>query len=126
MLYQPKVSPCTSTPRTAARVLIRRFAQRKTDGSKAIKLWLCCSIVLPPTSITGISVTAGTQYWIVLKTNAKESNTWAAFNVNDTDQIDPAPTAFYCSQDKGGSCGSNDKWIASQSIPGPAFAVSGK
>ncbi|HEV2964824.1 MAG TPA: hypothetical protein VG649_23555, partial [Candidatus Angelobacter sp.] len=68
----------------------------------------------------------GTQYWIVLKTNSKTSNTWAAFNVNDTDQVDPAPAAQYCSADKGGSCGSNDKWTAFQSQPGLAFAVLGK
>jgi len=85
-----------------------------------------CCVVETKSDSAGIPVTSGTQYWIVLKTNAKETTTWAAFNVNDTDQVDPAPTAFYCSQDVSGSCGNNDKWTASQSIPGPAFAVLGK
>jgi hypothetical protein len=84
-----------------------------------------CCVVEVKTDTAGIAVKAGTQYWIVLKTNSKESNTWAAFNVNDTDQTDPAPTAFYCSDDKGGSCGNNDKWTAGESQPGPAFAVLG-
>ena len=101
---------------------------------KALKTWNLsglpnfgsCCVVESKSDATGIAVTAGTQYWVVLKTNAKETTTWAAFNVNDTDQIDPAPTAFYCSQDAGGSCGTNDAWTASQSVPGPAFAVLGK
>jgi hypothetical protein len=101
---------------------------------KAIKTWAlsslptfgsCCTVEAR-TDAAGISVTAGTQYWIVLKTNKKETTTWAAFNVNDTDQIDSQVTAFYCSQDVSGSCSNNDKWTASQSTPGPAFAVLGK
>jgi hypothetical protein len=108
-----------------------------TDASgvpgKALKTWKLsglpnfgsCCVVETRSDSTGIPVTAGTQYWIVLKTNASESTTWAAFNVNDTDQVDPAPVAFYCSQDVGGSCGNNDAWTASNAIPGPAFAVLG-
>ena len=84
-----------------------------------------CCVVEARGDSAGIPVTAGTQYWIVLKTNSKESTTWAAFNVNDTDEVDAAPTAFYCSQDKGGSCSNNDKWTAGRSVPGPAFAVLG-
>jgi hypothetical protein len=100
---------------------------------KAIKSWAlsglpnfgsCCMIEVK-TDAAGIPVKANTQYWIVLKTNGKESTTWAAWNVNDTDQIDPAPAAFYCSQDKGGTCGTNDAWTATQALPGPAFAVRG-
>jgi hypothetical protein len=84
----------------------------------------CCTIEKVSLS-AGIPVKANTQYWIVLKTNAKESNTWAAWNVNDTDQVDPAPTAFWCSDDKGGQCSVNDKWVAGESQPGLAFAVLG-
>jgi len=100
----------------------------------AIKTWSlsglptfgsCCTVETKKDK-AGIPVKKGTQYWIVLKTNSKESTTWAAFNVNDVDQVDPAPTAFYCSQDVGGSCGTNDAWTATQAIPGPAFAVLGK
>jgi hypothetical protein len=84
----------------------------------------CCTVKTASIS-TGIPVKAKTQYWIVLKTNAKDSTTWAAWNVNDTDQVDPAPTAFWCSDDKGGECSTNDKWTAGESQPGPAFAVLG-
>ena len=85
----------------------------------------CCTVEAV-TDKAGIAVTGGTQYWVVLKTNSKESNTYAAWNVNDTDQVDPAPAAQYCSQDKGGSCSNNDVWTAFQSQPGLAFAVLGK
>jgi len=98
----------------------------KTWNLSSLPNFGSCCTVESKVDAAGIAVTAGTQYWVVLKTNSKESNTWAAFNVNDTDQIDPAPTAFYCSQDAGGSCGTNDAWTASQSTPGPAFAVLGK
>jgi len=84
----------------------------------------CCTVESKSDS-AGISIKAGTPYWIVLKTSSKESNTWAAWNVNDVDQVDTAPVAFYCSADKGGSCGTNDAWTATLSQPGPAFAVLG-
>jgi len=99
----------------------------------AIKTWnltglpnfgSCCTVEEKGDS-AGIAVTAGTQYWIVLKTNSKDSNTYAAFNLNDTDQVDPAPAAQYCSADKGGSCSKNDAWTAFSSQPGLAFAVLG-
>ncbi len=99
----------------------------------AIKTWALtnlptfgsCCVVETKTDTAGIPVTKGTQYWIVLKTNKKESTTWAAFNVNDTDQVDPAPTAFYCSGTSS-ECGNNNAWTAGESQPGPAFAVLGK
>ncbi len=108
-----------------------------TDASgvpgKALKTWALsslptfgsCCVVETKSDATGIPVTAGTQYWIVLKTNAKETTTWAAFNINDTDQTDPAPTAFYCSDNVGGSCGNDNAWTAGEAQPGPAFAVLG-
>ena len=52
----------------------------------------------------------------------EEYATWAVFNVNDTDQVDPQVTAVYCS----GLCSPNNKWVASHTTPGPAFAVLGK
>jgi len=97
---------------------------------KAIKTWAlsglptfgsCCTVEARTDSV-GIPVTAGTQYWIVLKASAKETTTWAVFNVNDTDQVDPQVTAVYCS----GLCSPNNKWVASHTTPGPAFAVLGK
>jgi hypothetical protein len=99
----------------------------------AIKTWTlsglpdfgsCC--VVEAKGGADVPVKAGTQYWIVLKVNSKESTTWAAWNYNDTDQVDMAPTAFWCSDDKGGSCGNNNAWTADQSLPGLAFAVLGR
>lgn len=84
-----------------------------------------CCVLETKSDSAGISVTAGTQYWIVLKTNAKETTTWAAWNVNDTDQVDNATAAFYCSGTSS-QCANNNAWTASQSRPGPAFAVLGK
>jgi hypothetical protein len=85
----------------------------------------CCTVATA-NDAAGIAVTSGTQYWVVVKTNGKSSNTFAAWNVNDTDQVDPEPSAFWCSDDKGGSCGSsNDTWIAGSEQPGLAFAVEG-
>jgi hypothetical protein len=98
----------------------------KTWSLSGLPIFGSCCIVETKKDAAGIPVKKGTQYWIVLKTNSKESTTWAAFNVNDVDQVDTAPAAFYCSADKGGSCGTNDAWTASQSKPGPAFAVLGK
>ncbi|MGA8490770.1 MAG: choice-of-anchor R domain-containing protein [Terriglobales bacterium] len=115
-------------------LVIGLYADANGVPGTAIKTWSvtglpnfgsCCAVVEAKDS-AGIPVTARTQYWIVLKTNKKSSSTFAAWNVNDTDQVDPTPTAFWCSDDKGGSCGSsNDVWAAGSSVPGPAFAVLG-
>jgi hypothetical protein len=85
----------------------------------------CCKVV-SATDNAGITVTAGTQYWVVMKTGKKTSNTYAAWNLNDTDQVDSVTFAQYCSDDKGGTCGTNDKWTAFTTTTGPAFAVLGK
>jgi hypothetical protein len=98
----------------------------KTWNLTGLPTFGSCCVVEVKGAKAGIPVKAGTQYWIVLSTNSSESNTWATFDVNDTDQVDAAPTAFYCSQDVGGTCGANDAWTASKSVPGPAFAVLGK
>jgi hypothetical protein len=78
----------------------------------------------------GIPVTAGTQYWIVLSTVGANSDTYAGWNVEDVDQVDTynVPVAYYCSDDRGGSCGNNDAWTldSSTSNQGPAFAVLGR
>jgi hypothetical protein len=101
---------------------------------KAIKTWslsglpafgTCCTVETRMDA-AGTPVNANTRYWLVLKTNTKDSNTFAAWNVNDVDQIDSELTATYCSDDKGGSCSANDQWTSVESLPGPAFAVMGK
>jgi hypothetical protein len=103
-----------------------------------LKTWHIRSLPAPGTCCTlevgkdraGIPVTGGTQYWIVLTTNGDDSNTFAGWNVEDINQVDTydVPIAYYCSDDRGGSCGNNDAWTLDQSTSnqGPAFAVLGR
>ncbi|HTZ96082.1 MAG TPA: choice-of-anchor R domain-containing protein [Terriglobales bacterium] len=77
-------------------------------------LGMCCAVELQ--IISGISVTAGTQYWIVVQPTTPASTTWAAWNDNDTNQT-TQNFAFQNSQDGSG-------WFSSQGIFG-AFAVAG-
>jgi hypothetical protein len=104
----------------------------------AVKTWLmrglptfgtCCAVDTKSDG-TGIPVTAGTQYWIVVGTTGDNSDTFADWNVEDIDQVDTysVPTAYYCSADIAGSCGNNDAWSLDTggSNQGPAFAVLGR
>lgn len=74
----------------------------------------CCATEVQ--TISGISVTAGTQYWIAVQPTTPDSSTWAAWNDNDTNQT-TQNFAFQNSQDGSG-------WFSSQGIFG-AFAVAG-
>jgi hypothetical protein len=115
-------------------LVIGLYSDASGVPGKAIKTWpvtnlgdfgSCCTVSTAKDS-AGTPVTSGTQYWVVVKTNSKSSTTFAAWNVNDTDQLDPKPSAFWCSDDKGGTCGSsNDTWVAGSEQPGLAFAVLG-
>jgi hypothetical protein len=73
----------------------------------------CCAVAVA-NDPAGIPVTAGTQYWIVVSTTAKDTDIYAwAFNSTD---MRPHPTAYWC---KGSStyCGANSgKWIPSQYV----------
>lgn len=62
---------------------------------------------------TGVPVTAGTQYWVVVQTTTPTSDTSAAWNDNDTNQT-LQPFAYY----------SNGLWQSAEGILG-AFAVVG-
>ncbi|HWY54583.1 MAG TPA: choice-of-anchor R domain-containing protein [Terriglobales bacterium] len=114
------------------------FSQGKTNGvvvslnrdnngvpGNALKTWnasglprfgTCCGLVVKSDD-SGIPVSAGTQYWVVLSTNNKESDTVDAWNVIDTNQVDAATIATFP--------GNNHSWNAFQSTPGLAFAVKG-
>jgi hypothetical protein len=92
---------------------------------KALKTWNvsnlprsgdCCTLVVRSDS-SGIPVTAGKQYWIVLTTNNNEKDTMDAWNVADADQVDSAMVATFP--------GTNNKWNAFQTTPGLGFAVKG-
>lgn len=89
----------------------------------------CCTVETKGDA-TGIPVTAGSQYWIVVSTEGKSSNTSAGWNLEDIDQVDQytVPIAYYCSDDKGGNCANNNAWtlMTGTGTQGPAFAVLGK
>jgi hypothetical protein len=75
----------------------------------------CCAIAA--LKVKGsISVTAGTQYWVVVTTDAKETGTWAAWNETDVDQVDSTTIAV----------NEGSGWSASSALPGVAFGVYGK
>lgn len=113
-------------------VVLSLYADAGGVPGTAVKSWSltnlppfgCCAIQVR-TDASGIPVKGGTQYWIVLKTNSKESNTLAAWNDNDTDQLTNRKMATYCSDDKQGTCGNNNVWTPFETAPGPAFAVLG-
>jgi hypothetical protein len=90
---------------------------------KALKTWNasglprfgdCCGLVVKSDS-SGIPVSAGKQYWVVLTTNSKEKNTVDGWNFNDTNQVDSATVASY----------SNNKWTVFQTTQAVGFAVLG-
>jgi hypothetical protein len=90
---------------------------------KSLKKWsvsglpvfgTCCTIVVK-TDNTGIALTGGKQYWIVLSTNSGETNTVDGWNVSDADQIDQANLASW----------DGSTWHTFQTAPGLAFAVKG-
>jgi hypothetical protein len=92
---------------------------------KALKTWnvsnlptfgTCCTLVVK-SDRSGIPVSAGKQYWVVLSTNSNELDTVDAWNVDDTNQVDPATVATYP--------GTSNRWKAFQTTPGLGFAVMG-
>jgi hypothetical protein len=82
----------------------------------------CCALVTG--SSTGIPVTAGTQYWVVVSTSDKKhGGFFGAWAFNSTDMRNEA-IASYCNS-TGTQCGSNNgKWVGFQSLR-PAFGVLG-
>jgi hypothetical protein len=114
------------------------YSQGKTNGvvlslnsdnkgvpGKALKTWsasglpifgTCCTLVVKSDS-SGIPVSAGKQYWVVLSTNSRELDTVDAWNVIDSDQVDSATVATYP--------GNSNKWEVFQTTPGLGFAVKG-
>jgi hypothetical protein len=76
----------------------------------------CCTLVVK-SDTSGIPVSAGKQYWVVLSTNNNEKDTVDGWNVTDTNQVDSATVATYP--------GNSNQWEAFQTTPGLAFAVKG-
>ena len=75
----------------------------------------CCAVAKLPNQ-SGVAVTAGTQYWVGITTLPTGSDTFASWNFNDTDQVDPGLTA----ENQGSG------WVAGTSLPNVAFGVYGK
>jgi hypothetical protein len=100
----------------------------------AIKTWkvknlpgggTCCALATI-TDQSGIAVSRGVQYWITVTTNASDKDAFLFWNVNDTDQVDPAPSAARC-YSTGGQCRQdNGKWVAVPQTPGLALEVLGQ
>jgi hypothetical protein len=86
----------------------------------------CCAVTTKRS--TGIPVTAGTQYWVVVSTE-KKSDVMALWNPNDTKQLpkDAQTEAVWCSSSSG-ECdpSENNVWTPFLDYPGLAFAVFGK
>jgi len=103
-------------------VLLSLNADNKGVPGRALKTWKitfpggkpvlgsCCVVK----SKTGsVPVSANTQYWVVLSTEA-DSDIWAGWNLNDKDELDHILYAQYI----------NGVWTT-YSDSGPAFAVYG-
>ena len=74
----------------------------------------CCSDEVG--SITGVPVTAGTQYWVVVQTTTPSSTTFGVWNDNDTNET-AQPFAFENSNEGSG-------WFSTAGILG-VFGVAG-
>ena len=85
------------------------------DGRSAVNLPVfggCCGIASAAAKNT-VTLTAGTQYWLVVST---ASTGWEAWNLNTTDEVDTVGIAV----NEGAG------WVPSSAYPGPAFAVYGR
>ena len=84
----------------------------------------CCQLATGK-SKTGIAVKKGTQYWVVVSTNANDSDIFAAWELNSTD-MRLHPFASYCDDSRQGNCnGNSGKWTAVNGLL-PGFAVLGQ
>lgn len=74
----------------------------------------CCAVAQAKGQ--GVPVSAGQQYWIVVKTKGRDSNTFGGWNFNDTEQVTPTGVA------------ANDGtgWQPLETLAAPAFQVLGK
>lgn len=88
----------------------------------------CCNTVSVHSAV-GTPVSAGVQYWIVLRTDNTDPDTSVIWNYTTTNQVDAMLVAEYCSEDHGGAghCGAyNNAWRPSNTVPGFALAVYGE
>jgi hypothetical protein len=102
-------------------VIVTLSADNGGIPGKVLKKWKadnlpafgsCCTVTTKKNA--GVKVKAGTLYWVTVQTE-NDSDIWAAWNLNDTDQVTLQPTAF--AQD--------GVWSGGQGAPTYAFAVLG-
>ena len=74
----------------------------------------CCGVT--QATFDGVSVSAGQQYWVVVKTNNQDKNTLAGWNFNDTEQVTLGNEAI--------NTGSG--WQPLETLAAAAFRVLGK
>jgi hypothetical protein len=104
-------------------LVISLNSDNKGQPGKALKSWNAsnlprfgtCCVLVTKTDNSGIPLTGGKQYWVVLSTNSHETDTVDGWNVDDTNQIDNATLASF----------TNNKWTVFQAAPGVGFAVKG-
>jgi hypothetical protein len=106
-------------------VVLALYSDSNGKPGKSLKSWslsnlpnfgVCCTLVTGTTT-SGIAVSAGKQYWVVLKTNGTELDTVDGWNVEDTDQVNPSTLAVFP--------GTHNAWNVFTAAPGVGFAVEG-
>ena len=89
----------------------------KSWNLSALPVFGTCCALMEASDLSGIPVTGGQQYWVVLKTNANELDTVDAWNVDDTDQVYSRKLAVFP--------GAHNAWYVFHATPGLAFSVEG-
>ena len=83
----------------------------------ALPVFGTCCALMEASDSSGIPVSAGQQYWVVLRTNASQLDTVDAWNVDDTDQVHSRKLAVFP--------GVHNAWYVFHATPGLAFSVEG-
>lgn len=86
---------------------------------------LCCVMVIGNIP-SGLPLTGGQQYWLVLDGQSAPSSDGAGWYLDDTDEVHPFLDAVYCAYST--KCPNGPGWYAVQGTPygtGAAFAVLG-
>ncbi len=89
----------------------------KSWNLSALPFFGTCCALMEASDLSGIPVTGGQQYWVVLKTNANELDTVDVWNVDDTDQVHSRKLAVFP--------GAHNAWYVFHATPGVAFSVEG-
>ena len=97
--------------------------------ASSLPIYTFCCTTVSVHSAVGVPVSAGVQYWIVLRTDNTDPDTAIIWNYNTTNQVDSMLVAEFWSNDHGGgsNCGAYDNaWRTSNTYPAFALAVYGQ